>query len=491
MAEVKTSAVRVKTGVPEIRHTIKAAQLLYSAPNYVLRGPIYLVFLVVFAGLIYSFIGETVESVACPLELVAETADEQAPTGGIVQAINVKEGDRIEAFVDAVVIQHRTTALAAKSEEEMLRERRESMESDKGWQQKQEQNLKERVVSLQESLKTSEQNQKLLEEKNKNTDLDFQDQIKSAEKKIQTIKIELDRAKGQLAPLSKQLELAESGYAENLKLFKDQLVTKPELDASDMKVTSARQAVSDAQSKVAQIEIQLSEAQNEPTRLKRQKEKLIMQHNEEILALSDRKAKLTYEISSINFQNDKDKQELLTAIGKLDDKLQDAGRLLPGVIFEDGKCRKQATYSGVVTKVYVKNNEQISAGQPLFSVVKDTAPIRARIYVANRDIGRVRMAYKNNGEKPVKIKYSAYDYREYGVQEGTMDEPSIKPTDRPGFEGMYEVLAYPKPDYIQKGNEHVKLTLGLQGLAEIEVGRKRLIEKVFSPISKFFSAEEE
>ena len=42
-------------GAAQMRHTIKSSKLLYSAPDYILRAPIYLIFAITLTALFYSF----------------------------------------------------------------------------------------------------------------------------------------------------------------------------------------------------------------------------------------------------------------------------------------------------------------------------------------------------------------------------------------------------------------------------------------------------
>ena len=56
MAYSDGKAVQIKpllAAVPT-RHPIKAARLLYTPPSWVLRGPIYLIFIILFAAILYA-----------------------------------------------------------------------------------------------------------------------------------------------------------------------------------------------------------------------------------------------------------------------------------------------------------------------------------------------------------------------------------------------------------------------------------------------------
>jgi len=147
----------------------------------------------------------------------------------------------------------------------------------------------------------------------------------------------------------------------------------------------------------------------------------------------------------------------------------------------------------------------------------------------------------------VNIKYDAFPYQDFGIQKGSIQKISKRPAEG-DKEGRYEVqvrlvrtdivkqkeerpLADIDPkagvvlanEYVGKGGAEQRLpygdgttitdtikedllrggvtevqvvvkaeplTLGLQGFAEIKTGEQRLIETIFSPVSRFFLKEE-
>jgi hemolysin D len=83
MARDTAKAVQIKPVlVAPTRHPIKAASLLYNAPSYVLRGPIYLVFIILLVGIIYAFIAKQDQIVMAPLALEKASVTVEAIGGG-------------------------------------------------------------------------------------------------------------------------------------------------------------------------------------------------------------------------------------------------------------------------------------------------------------------------------------------------------------------------------------------------------------------------
>ena len=99
------------------RHPIKAAKLLYTPPGIILRGPIHVVFVVTFIGLVYSFWGTKDEIVDAPFRLEREASSTQAIGGGLVAEIHVKEGQIVNIGTPLVDVQERTRATSSPEQE--------------------------------------------------------------------------------------------------------------------------------------------------------------------------------------------------------------------------------------------------------------------------------------------------------------------------------------------------------------------------------------
>ena len=169
-------------------------------------------------------------------------------------------------------------------------------------------------------------------------------------------------------------------------------------------------------------------------------------------------------------------QERIATVGT---KLEAGKELIEGVKFGENKTDYSSRFNGLITDVLVTKSQVIGAGQPLVTMVKESAPLEAIVLVENKDIGHLKRG------QPVKFKYSAYPYQDYGIPEGRITDIATKPSEQLG--NKYPVRVALMSEEISKSNERPKkLEIGLEGSAEIKIGEKRLIELVFRPLSKYF-----
>ncbi|CAK0750360.1 hypothetical protein WCLP8_2100001 [uncultured Gammaproteobacteria bacterium] len=127
----------------------------------------------------------------------------------------------------------------------------------------------------------------------------------------------------------------------------------------------------------------------------------------------------------------------------------------------------------------------ISPGQPIVTIVKNNAPLVARLLAQNRDIGQLKR------RQNVQIKYDAYPYQEYGISTGQISDISVRPNEQ----NLYVVKVALDSETIRRQpqspeNPPKPLEIGLSGVAEIKVGDRRFIELLFAPASKFFKQDE-
>jgi hemolysin D len=135
----------------------------------------------------------------------------------------------------------------------------------------------------------------------------------------------------------------------------------------------------------------------------------------------------------------------------------------------------------VVTNVHIQRGTIINPGTPLFTMVRNTAPLEAHVMIQNRDIGKIRRGQK------VQIKYFAYPTQDYGPQSGIITEIAAKPSGGPGKPTLYLVnVALERETVTGLNGVRRNLEIGLEGYAQIKTGEKRFLEILFAPSSRFF-----
>ncbi len=485
MSEEGKKAVKIeRLTVHEVKHTLKGARLLYSAPHYVLRGPIYLIFVCTFTALLYSFWGKVDNLVTCSLVLKGEYNTIQSPTGGIVKRLFVTNGAQVDLGSKLVKIQFKTMA-SQKSEEESLLSRKSTLEKESRFQARELKNQEVLYANLTNSLEILENNKDLLKTKIEQDEREFEALLQSANQKIETVQIQLGQARREVESFQKQLEVARQRFAEDQSLFDQNLLTKPELLDSEARYDGVKKALADARDRILQMKISLIEAEDSPRRLNMQKEQRLIQHNEERLRLESRIAEIKHQTKSMTFTAEKNKILLLDQLETVETAIKNLRGINPTIEYDESEILIRSAYSGTVTEVHTKTGELISFGQPLVNIVRDSEPIYAEVLVQNQDIGLIKL------NQEVKIKYFAFPYQEYGIKKGKIAHIPPKPVEVPGGESsMYKVKVALNEFTVKTGRRHVPLNLGLQGMAEIKTGDKRLIEIIFTPISRFFIKEE-
>jgi hemolysin D len=181
---------------------------------------------------------------------------------------------------------------------------------------------------------------------------------------------------------------------------------------------------------------------------------------------------------------ERDQKLISDKILELNNRLAESRTLVPGVHYEADKAIYSSLEDGIVTAVNVPRGSIINPGTPMFTVVRNTAPLEAHVMVQNKDIGKIRRGQK------VQIKYFAYPYQEYGIQHGVIADIATKPS---GPNAMYLITVALELETIAARASTVTkaLEIGLEGVGEVKTGEKRFIELFFAPASRFFQVAEE
>lgn len=133
----------------------------------------------------------------------------------------------------------------------------------------------------------------------------------------------------------------------------------------------------------------------------------------------------------------------------------------------------------------------VSAGTVLMTLVPKSDNALAEVWVTNEDAGFVREG------QSVKVKLSAYTFQKYGMVDGVVEDVSADATDQPGQaaaeEGAftkskqtpsaYKARVRLKTQFLEVKGERYDLRPGMQVVAEIKLGQRKVIEYLLSPIT--------
>lgn len=133
----------------------------------------------------------------------------------------------------------------------------------------------------------------------------------------------------------------------------------------------------------------------------------------------------------------------------------------------------------------------VSPGTVLMSLVPHDEPLQAEVYVKNEDVGFVHQ------DQRVKLKLSAYPFQKYGMLDGTVvhvgpdaaDQASSSAktgADIPGVvTGLrYKALVRLDVQHLETDGNRLRLSPGMQVVAEIHQGQRTVMEYLLSPVQK-------
>ncbi|OIQ99410.1 hemolysin secretion protein D, chromosomal [mine drainage metagenome] len=163
---------------------------------------------------------------------------------------------------------------------------------------------------------------------------------------------------------------------------------------------------------------------------------------------------------------------------------------------KNGLLELRAPQAGIINDMATHTvGTVVSPGTVLLSIVPENEPLIAEISVKNDDVGFVYP------QQRVKVKLAAYPFEEYGMLDGEVihigPDASASDTQQQGKDGntnkqqqqqpsIYKaIVALDQQTLDAEGKQH-KLVAGMQVVAEINQGRRTVIQYLLSPVTKTF-----
>ncbi len=133
----------------------------------------------------------------------------------------------------------------------------------------------------------------------------------------------------------------------------------------------------------------------------------------------------------------------------------------------------------------------VSPGTVLMSLVPHDEPLHAEVLVRNEDVGFVHV------DQHVKLKLAAYPFQKYGMIDGTVTHLGPDAADvaagaaRPSGEISdvaaalrYKALVRLHTQQLETDGKHLRLSPGMQVIAEVHQGQRSVMEYLLSPLLK-------
>ncbi|MEA1938372.1 MAG: HlyD family type I secretion periplasmic adaptor subunit, partial [Pseudomonadota bacterium] len=155
----------------------------------------------------------------------------------------------------------------------------------------------------------------------------------------------------------------------------------------------------------------------------------------------------------------------------------------------EARMHMTAPISGRVQQIAVHTvGGVVTPAQQLMVIVPEGGPIEVEAMVQNKDIGFVVTG------QDAEIKLDTFPYTKYGLLHGTVRTVSldaVTPEDKNGVEAdgrgapAYVVRVTLDEDHMRVAGQDVPLTPGMLATAEINIGKRRIIEFLMSPLLRY------
>ncbi|MBE9035452.1 HlyD family efflux transporter periplasmic adaptor subunit [aff. Roholtiella sp. LEGE 12411] len=459
-------------------------ELLDALPKAWTRGVLYVLIgfaVIVFPWATLSKVDET-GSARGRIEPQGATLKLDTQVSGSVKAVSVKEGETVTAGqilleLESDILQ--TELQQAQTKFSGLQNQWTQMDVLK--------NQLQLTLSVQEQQNQSQNLEKMSQVNQAKQNLD----AKQSSYNLQKLEKQalVSQAQQQISTTHNDQNSAQSRLSIDLRqvkrfsqLEKDGAVSATQIDQLKKEAQESRRLYQKAQSDIKQAELRFTE---EISRY----QATINQFESDI-----EQAKLRLQEEQSSYQSVVQAGKL--AMLKSQEQLKDLQTKIAGLQSEMAQVKSQimsiklqmqqrivrSPIDGVIFELPTKKpGEVVQPGQRIAQIAPKNVGILLRANMPNQDSGFLKVGM------PVKIKFDAYPFQEYGVVQGkvTWISPDSKVSQTsPGNIETFELEIALEQQYVQNGDKRIPLTAGQTATAEVIIRQRRMIDFVLDPFRK-------
>ncbi|MEM1433622.1 MAG: HlyD family efflux transporter periplasmic adaptor subunit [Pseudomonadota bacterium] len=267
---------------------------------------------------------------------------------------------------------------------------------------------------------------------------------------------------------------SESNASDDLEQYERLFQTAGGGGISRAQVEQKRNAFLDAQDQTRTAEAQLSALEYELNNT-------LTQADEKLATAAQQLAEAKIELDTQLAKIEREEARVELRYRRATTAAQSAQELSFENFDENNFLKIYSPISGVVTQLPLSQpGDRIRASEPLLSVAPADSRKILRVRIDEKDRGFVSVG------QPVKIKFNAFPYQNYGLVEGSLDyvSPTVvqeKEARSPAYDGKIQVAA----EAIDTEDGPVGLRYGMNATAEIVVRKRRVIDFVLDPLRRF------
>ncbi|WGV28403.1 HlyD family efflux transporter periplasmic adaptor subunit [Halotia branconii] len=181
-------------------------------------------------------------------------------------------------------------------------------------------------------------------------------------------------------------------------------------------------------------------------------------------------------------KNQEQLKDLQTQITTLQSEIAQTGSQITSLNLQLQQRVVRSPIDGVIFELPIqKPGPVVETGQAIAQIAPENTPLILKAQMPSQQSGFLKVGM------PVKVKFDAYPFQDYGVLEGRVSW--ISPNSKVQNEGQNRVETYELDitldhPYIQAGNKHITLTPGQTATAEVIIRQRRVIDFILDPFKK-------
>ncbi len=459
-------------------------ELIDTLPRVWTRGLLY--FLAIFAAIalpwaMLSKVDET-GTARGRLEPSGKTFILDAPVAGTVAAINVQEGDAVEAGqsllelesdIVSAELQQLQTQLAGQQNKlnqlELLKKQllltvntqEQESQAQKLEKQAQVDQARQQLQFYQKSY-NSQQEEKLA-------------QVNQAKQDVVYSQTALNSAQASLARAQKEIERYR-------KAWKQGVISEVRVVEQEDLIAERQQALDQAESELQQAKLRLAEQQNSYAQVVRQAESDIEQAQLQLQEQQKSDRTLTHTGKLAILRSQEQLKNIESEITTLTAEIAQNESKIASTQYQLKQRVLKAPVKGTVFDLSIqKAGEVVQPGDAVTEIAPEGSPLVVVAQMATAESGSLTKGM------PVKLKFDAYPFQDYGIVTGelTAISPTSKLTDtEQGQVANYNLEIKLDRDCLPNANKCVALRPGDTATAEVIVRQRRVIDFILDPFKK-------
>jgi hemolysin D len=459
-------------------------ELLDALPRVWTRGVLYVLVGFAFVLLPWATLSKVDETGSARGRIEPKGATQKLDTsiGGSVKAVRVKEGDTVKA--GQVLLELESDIL--ETEMQQAKEKLQGLRNQVGQLDVLKKQL-ELTLGVQEQQNRSQALEKISQVNQAKQNLDAKQSIynlqklekqallSQAQQQISTTQNDEKSAQNRLSIDSRQVERFSQ-------LVNDGAVSTNQVDQLKKEEEESKRLYEKAISDIKQAELRLTEEQNRYQSTMSQLGSDIKQANLRLQEEQNSHQSLLQTGKLAMLRNQQQVKDLDTQIGTLQSQIAQAGSQVTSLKLQMQQRIVRSPIDGVIFEFpTTKPGAVVQPGQRIAQIAPKNTNFALKAQIPSQDSGFLKVGM------PVKIKFDAYPFQEYGIVQGklTWISPDSKVSQTPqGNAENFDLEITIDQQYIQNGKKRIPLSAGQTANAEVIIRQRRVIDFVLDPFKK-------